>query len=297
MRFMSDKTIWERFAAYLRSQDRAAITVNGYLRDLQAFARWFEQTNGEALSLERITSTDAREYRQWLIARQAAPSSVNRRLSALRAFFEWAQGQALDVRGVEEQSLAPRWLDRREQSALLREAERALSAARSEAARLLARRDHVILLTLLNTGLRISELCALNVEDLELSERKGWFVVRMGKGSRQRQVPLNNPTRKALHAWLEARPGKGSNALFTGRRGERLTPSGVGRRLTAMARRAGVEGVTLHTLRHTFAKNLVDAGVGLERVAALLGHNNLNTTRIYTLPGERDLERAVERLE
>jgi site-specific recombinase XerD len=200
MRFMSDKTIWERFAAHLRSQDRAAITVSGYLRDLQAFARWFEQTNGDALSLEQITPTDAREYRQWLIARQAAPSSVNRRLSALRAFFEWAQGQALDVRGVEEQSLAPRWLDRREQSALLREAERALSAARSEAARLLARR-------------------------------------------------------------------------------------------------AGVEGVTLHTLRHTFAKNLVDAGVGLERVAALLGHNNLNTTRIYTLPGERDLERAVERLE
>ncbi len=87
-----------------------------------------------------------------------------------------------------------------------------------------------------------------------------------------------------------------NDTIFLSKRGEALTPAGVHRRLADLARRAGVE-VHPHTLRHTLAKNLVDAGVGLHEVAALLGHSSLNTTRVYVAPGERDLERAMRVLE
>lgn len=286
----------DSFASHLRGRDCAQRTVQGYLDDLRAFVRWYEQTNGEPFLPEYLTPTDVREYRQWLVSRQAAPASVNRRLAALRAYVHWLRGETLDVRGLEAQKLAPRWLDRREQSALLRESERALNAASTDAARTQALRDRAILLLLLNSGLRISELCALRLRDVELTERKGKVIVRAGKGAKQREIPLNQPARQALRAWLEVRPATGE-ALFLGKRGEALTPAGIHRRLADLARRAGVEDLSPHTLRHTFAKNLVDAGVGLERVAALLGHANLNTTRIYVAPGERDLERAVENLE
>lgn len=288
---------FESFASHLRACDRAERTIQGYLDDLRAFARWYEQTNGETFSAERLTPADVREYRQWLVSRDAAPASVNRRLAALRAFAQWSRGEALDVRGVEEQKLAPRWLDRREQFALVRESERALNAARTAAAKTQALRDRAILLLLLHSGLRIGELCALRLSDLELSERKGRLIVRAGKGAKRREIPLNGTARQGLRAWLEVRAEAAGEALFVGRRGDALTPAGVHRRLADLARRAGIEGLSPHTLRHTFAKNLVDAGVGLERVAALLGHASLNTTRLYVTPSERDLERAVERLE
>lgn len=282
------------FSSHLQHQDRSETTIRGYLNDLQAFARWFEQTNGEVFSPERLTPTDAREYRQWLLSRQAAPATINRKLAALRTFAQWAN-VSLDVRGVEEQPLAPRWLDRREQAALLRETEHILNAAVTAPARLQAVRDRSILLLLLHTGLRISEMCALKMTDLELSDRKGKIVVRQGKGSKRREIPLNQAARQALKDWLDVRPQAGE-ALFLGRRGQALTPSGVHRRLAHLARRAKIAHLSPHTLRHTFAKNLVDSGVGLERVAALLGHANLNTTRVYVTPGERDLERAVAEL-
>jgi integrase/recombinase XerC len=285
---------FDKFSSHLQQQDRSETTIRGYLNDLQAFSRWFEQTNGEAFSPSSLTPTDVREYRQWLISRQAAPATINRKLAALRAFAQWAN-IPLDVRGVEKQSLAPRWLDRREQAALLREAERAVNSAVTAPARLQAVRDYSIVLLLLNTGLRISELCALTLSDLELSDRKGKVIVRQGKGSKRREIPLNQTARQAIRDWLDVRPPT-AEALFVGRRGEALTPSGVHRRLANLARRAGIEHLSPHTLRHTFAKNLVDSGVGLERVAALLGHTSLNTTRVYVTPGERDLERAVAEL-
>jgi integrase/recombinase XerC len=261
---------------------------------LESFARWFHQSNGEKLTDKNLPPTDAREYRQWLVARDAAPSTINRHLATLRVFAQWS-GTPIEVKGVEEQSLAPRWLDKKEQAALARETEKAINAAKTETAKAQAVRDRAVIVILLNCGLRISELCDLSTNDMELSDRKGKVIVRQGKGSKKREVPLNTPAREAMKDWMNVRV-KG-DAIFTGKRGDRLSPSGAYRRLVALAGQAGIKNLSPHTLRHTFAKNLVDAGIGLERVAALLGHSNLNTTRIYTTPGARDLEKAVEELE
>lgn len=295
---MQPKTIQpaslSQFAAYLQKQDRASKTIQGYISDLGAFAHWFQQSNGEKLTNQNLTPTDAREYRQWLVGRDAAPSTINRHLATLRVFAQWS-GIPIEVKGVEEQSLAPRWLDKKEQAALVRETEKVINAAQTEAAKIQGLRDRAVVVLLLNSGLRISELCDLSINDVELSDRKGKLIVRQGKGSKKREVPLNALAREALKDWMKVCVK--SDALFTGKRGDRLSPSGAYRRLTVLARRANIKDLSPHTLRHSFGKNLVDTGVGLERVAALLGHSNLNTTRIYTTPGARDLEKAVEQLE
>lgn len=293
----------EAFAEHLRSIDRSRKTWEGYLRDLQNFADWFVHSNGEAPRAELITPADLREYRQYLqVQKRLAAASINRKLSALKAFLAWASesgrikaNPAEGVRLIGKQKLAPKWLEKREAYLVEREAERAVQVARSEAARFLAVRDRAILVLLLNTGLRISELVALQVQDIQLSERKGSLVVRLGKGEKQRIVPLNETARRALREWLEIR-GQDQGYCFLDRRGEAMTPSGVHRRLAELGKRVGVE-VHAHLLRHTFAKRLVDSGVGLEKVGALLGHSDLNTTRVYITPGERDLERAVEGLD
>ncbi len=293
----------EQYETYLRQKDVAPLTLRNYLSCLRLFARWYRETTGERLTPQRLTPSDVREYRQYLLAvKGEKPNTVNQKLSALRAYAKWAKesGQIANdptngVRAVGKQPLAPRWLDKREEYAVLREAERMVSASQTASSRLVALRDYAMLLTFLHTGIRVGELCALELNDLELSERKGSLTVRSGKGGKQRRIPLNAKAREALQIWLQARGDK-VGKLFCGRAGERITPSAVHRRLATLGRRAGVE-LHAHTLRHTFAKRLVDAGVTLEKVASLLGHADMNTTRIYITPNERDLERAVEVLE
>ncbi len=287
------------FDSWLREQDRSPVTVRGYLADLRQFSRWFEQTNGQALRPDLLTPADVREYKQYLqTLRRFSPATIRRHLLALRAWVHWAQEQNLiqsdptaRVKAPVEMDLSPHWLTKREQYALLREAERGIGAANTEIRRCLALRDWSLMIFLLNTGLRVAEMCSVDVEDVFISDRSGWVQVRAGKGNRARRVPLNEAGRDAVRRWLEVR-----GRLVTGPKLFGMSPSGVHRRLAEIGRRAGV-AVHAHTLRHTMAKNLVDAGVGLEKVATLLGHSNLNTTRIYISPGERDLARAVEALE
>ncbi|MEW6287052.1 MAG: tyrosine-type recombinase/integrase [Chloroflexota bacterium] len=291
---MTDTKIFE---AFLREQDRSPVTVRGYLADLRAFARWFEQTNGKALRVEDVTPADVREYRGFLqTVRRAGAATVRRHLMALRQFCRWGMAAGrierdptAQVKLPRDEKIAPGWLTKQEQYRLVREAERAMSAADTPTRKMLAVRDLSLLVFLLNTGLRIAEVCALTAEDVQMGERSGWVTVRGGKGSKSRKVPLNAESRKALRMWLDER-GEEAGSLFA------LTPSGAYRRLAELGRRAGVE-VHPHALRHTLAKNLVDAGAGLHEVAALLGHSSLNTTRVYVTPGERDLERAMRMVE
>ena len=141
-------------------------------------------------------------------------------------------------------------------------------------------RDQAIITTLLHTGLRVGELCALATADMTLKPRSGQLVVRRGKGMKYREVPLNAPAREALVTWLKHRAGL------------------VGEDVAALfvtKYRVGIE-VTPHTLQHTFGKSLLDAGVSIEQVATLLGHTSLEITRIYATPTEQDLAQAVEKL-
>ncbi len=299
----------EDFTDWLLAQDRSPVTARNYRSDLKTFNRWFEQTNGTALTPELLTPTDVREYRQYLLSvERRKASTINRRLAALSAYSTWAQDQGLleynpteSVRSVGVQARAPRWLNRQAQAALLRELELLRNASRTPTTTFRSQRNQAIVLFLLNTGLRIGELCALSIDDMSINARKGQVLVRQGKGSKQRTVPLNLKIRQVLKIWLTSREEwlerleMESDNLFIGHRDCSLQPRSIQKMISKVGDRIGLE-LTPHVLRHTFGKNLVNAGVSLEKVAALLGHSNLNTTRLYVTPGQQDLEKAVETL-
>ena len=280
------------FLAELDRQGKSVHTARAYGSDLLRFVLWYERTEGP-FHPGTVTPLDLREYRQHLLSRpDAAPATVNRRLATLRRYFDWAQAVGLNreniaarLRGVEAVELAPRWLEKRELHALVRRVERGGST-----------RDLAIVLTLRHTGLRVSELVGLRLGDLELGARSGQLRVRQGKGGKHRAVPLNAEARRAIRDYLAVRPAALDDHLFLGQRGRALTASGAYAAIVEYARLAGLDGVTPHVLRHTFAKTALDAGANLVEVAALLGHKRLDTTARYTKPGRRDLERTVERL-
>jgi integrase/recombinase XerD len=149
-----------------------------------------------------VDPRDHREYRGYLVSPGQAPTTINRRLIAMRRFFQWAERermivdcpfQILETILVKQQkNTAPRWLDRKEQLALLR-------AVREKG----SKRDLGIIRALLGTGLRISEPAALKVSDLEISERRGSLQVRAGKGDKARPIPLDDNTRQALCSYLD----------------------------------------------------------------------------------------------
>jgi len=307
-----NKTL-QLFQNWLVARGRRPRTVQAYTADLSHFARWFTQTNGQPLAPEILTPTDVREYRQWMLTTQGlAPATVNRHIAALRAYTTWARSAGLiagtptnGIKFVAEQRSPPHWLDRQQQAALNRALERMLEYAELKA-RLAeleerpappeltwARRDVTLVQLMLNTGLRVEEVTTLNVEDVELRDRSGRVTV-MGKGNKQCAVPLNAEARAALSAWLKARPETDAATVFVGRQGKRLGKRAIQRVVSRIGEAAGIDDLTPHVLRHSFAKNLVDAGVGLEKVADLMGHSRLDTTRIYTRPGRQDLEQAVE---
>lgn len=288
-----------RFARFLAQSEHSSLTIKNYRSDLDAFAAWFEGANGEPMEPAKITPTDMRQFKRWLVEqRRLKPNTVNRKLATLKSFLTWATRAGLTAglpvpapgrawsgpRRVPQEQTGPRWLDRREQNALLRAVER---AGRS--------RDLAVVRLLLNTGLRVQELCALTWKDVALSGRKGLLTVRHGKGDKHRQVPLNHDARAALTALGYPQHAGKEAAVIQGQRGP-MTPRGVQSLLAKYELLAGLDDLSPHVLRHTFCKNLIDAGVGLEQIAALAGHESLETTRRYCTPSRLDLERAVERI-
>lgn len=278
------------FLAFLEQSERSPATIRNYRSDLLALAAWYEAATGEPFDPATLTPTDLRHYKRALVEQQGLkPASINRKLATLRSFLHWASESgkapapiALKVPKFEpEERRGPRWLDRRQQNALLRSVERGGSP-----------RDVAIATLLLNTGLRVQELCSLTWKDVSVSARTGMLTVRRGKGNKRREVPLNKDAREALRLAGYEHSAGADTPIFQGQRGP-ITPRGVQIFLARYGASAGLS-LSPHMLRHSFCKNLVDAGVGLEKVAALAGHDSLDTTRRYCEPSMNDLARAVD---
>jgi site-specific recombinase XerD len=284
----------DQFLQELERQQLAHYTIENYASDLRVFARFFTGSTGEEFQASNITPTDIRDFKaRQLTVEQRSPATINRRLASLRKFFLWAKAEGLikeiptdPVKGVQSTPLAPRSLEKREVDKLIRAVQKDEN-----------KRNLAILLTLRHTGIRIGELAALRLSDIEISERKGWLTIRSGKGSKHRAVPLNADARKAISDYLEIRPKIADDHLFISQRGQGLKEQAVELMVAKYAQAAGLEGVTPHQLRHSFGKHALDAGVDLVTVSKLLGHTRLDTTARYTTPSQKDLEKAVAKLE
>lgn len=280
----------DRYIDVLRATGKSEKSIATKQVMLKQFLAWMDETTGSSDPLT-ITSIDAARYRKYLQDLGRKPNTVNTALSAIDAFCKWMADEGYlthnpvqGVKRVEVAATAPRGLDKNEQHRLIRTA--------------LAEKDlrnTAIILTLLFSGLRVSELVALTPDDVKIGERGGSITVRAGKGNKFREVPIPRDLRKCLGEYIVTKRST-SEYLFEGQRDPWLTPRAVQLLCKKIGEKAKIDDLTPHVLRHTLAHNLVAAGVTLDKVAAILGHASLNTTAIYTRPRLNDLQDAMESL-
>jgi site-specific recombinase XerD len=285
--------MWQdNFLEHLFEQGKSQLTINQYGRALTHFARWLEQSYGEAFDPAAVLPRDVADWKahQQTVER-AAPATINQRLTALSQFFQWAMAnnhtRRDPTRPVKQLRLEPRRpkaLDKKQTRRLLRQVELAGN-----------RRDIALVTLLLETGLRVSEVLALTPTDLTLNERSGQVIVRRGKGGQPRTVPLTVEARRALKPYLAEEVA--GEELWTGQRGPLQDTSAIYKLLKNYAFRAGLapDLVTPHVLRHTFATRYLERNPGdLRGLAALLGHRSLDTVMVYTQPTTEELTRRME---
>jgi site-specific recombinase XerD len=259
------------FSAWLGG--RAAATRKAYVSDLTAFADWMSRSDID--SPEGVDRLHLRRYLASLGTRKLARATVARKAAALRCYFSWQVRQghlgsdpARSLRAPSGGGRLPRVLSSGEVTSLLD----------VPTGSPVDWRDQAVLELLYAAGLRVSELCGLDRTDVDL---RGRTVTVLGKGNKQRRVPVHDAAAAALRAWLEdgrdAMEGP-PEAAFVNRRGARLGPRDVRRILD----RRSASPTHPHALRHTYATHLLDGGADLRVVQELLGHASLATTQVYT---------------
>lgn len=271
-------------------------TIRNYLSDVQQFIAWCEEQgragNEAALPFtpQRVATPSLTRYRDYLQhSLDRKPATINRILLSLKRYFAWAtatermaRNPAQVVKSVTQTPSPPRHLSDQEENALLA----ALEANGSL-------RDRALIILMLHTGLRVSEVCYLKRVHLHLAPRSGQVEV-WGKRNRYRAVPLNSSTvRKCLALYLDSLPPTQTHLFASRRTHSHLTPRAVGFLLAKYAQRAGISNLHPHDLRHRFGYRMVET-VPLHRLAQLMGHDSLDTTLLYTRGTLRDLQRAVE---
>jgi integrase/recombinase XerD len=271
----------EQFYHHLRvERGLAPLTLAAYAQDLMDFRQFAEErglSGWQAVDLAHL-----KDYLAALESRGLAARSRARRLSALRQFFRFLQREEKLAQNPVELLDSPRLPQRLPR--VLAEGEVAALLAAPDPGTPLGQRDDALLELLYATGLRVSELVGLTLKQLDL--RRG--VVRpLGKGRKERLVPMVPQAVAKLQLYLsQGRPallqGRESPYLFVNRWGGRLTRQGFWKVIKHYARRAGVQDLSPHTLRHSFATHLLSRGANLRVLQMLLGHADLATTTIYT---------------
>jgi integrase/recombinase XerD len=281
----------DRFLAYLRTERNVSPnTVRAYASDLARYLEWAERSGTDPLG------DDPRALRRYLAELDRAKYSrrtIARRLSAVRSLFAYLNREGLMSTNAASVIATPK-LDARLPRLVPTDILTALlDTPDKDTPRGL--RDRAILEMLYATGARVSELVGMDVGDLDSSSGQ---VKVTGKGDKQRILPLHREALTRVADYLRAgrpalKPSPMESALFLNRSGTRLTDGGVRRMLAGHLRTLGVvSGITPHTLRHTFATHLLEAGADLRSVQDLLGHVALSTTQIYTHLGVQRLQRV-----
>ena len=286
------------FSEFLWEQDISPHSIQALVMDIRKFAKWFATVNSEPWDVGRVTSRDVIDFREYLkTEKKQAVSTINRNLASIRKYFKWlfqkdyiTVNPSLSVKELKRQQLAPQGLTRAEVRKLLREVE-----LRNDI------RSKGIFSLILYTGARLSDVSNLELSDLMIGERSGTVIYRYGKGSKQRTVPIPLLARKAVLSYLETRPPVDSQRVFIGERGA-LNRRGIQAIFEKYRALTGIENLHCHVLRHTFSHSFLSsqenggAGGNLVQLAQILGHENLNTTAIYTKNSIGQLADAAEKL-
>lgn len=264
----------------MSARGSAERTRRAYGVDLEQFAGW---SRDRGLGPLDVGHRDARRYAASLSSGGGAPATVARKLAAIRSLYAFmvrtertTHNPAELVSTPKRESKLPRVLSAEQMAAML---ERIPSGTPLEV------RDRAMLELTYSAGLRCSELVDLDVESIDFESER---VRVMGKGGKERIVPIGEPAQRSIERYLARSRGvlvddPGERALFVSRNGNRLSPSDVTRRLNLRVREAALAGgISPHSLRHSFATHLLEGGADLRSIQELLGHASISTTQVYT---------------
>jgi integrase/recombinase XerC len=265
-------------------KNASAHTVKSYREDLTQAVGFFRERAGASVRPNQMTTRLLRAFLAWLHDQGYARTTISRRVAAVRSWCRFLCRQGILDKNPADGLRGPK-LDRKLPHFLNKaDVEHLVAAPTADSG--LGLRDRAILETLYSAGLRVSELVGLELGDIDLAE--GVATVR-GKGKRERLALVGTAAKQAITLWLDARAGllegigRRSEAVFLNKNGTRLSTRSVGRLLLKYLKQTGLDPrTTPHTLRHTFATHLLDAGADIRGVQELLGHKNLTTTQIYT---------------
>jgi len=269
-------------------------TRHAYVYDIDRFAEHLVVKYSKMPSLEAITPDDIRFYLERLQERRHLKSTtLSRTISSIRRFFDFCverkylqTSPAAPIHNPKKPKKLPVFL-------IANELKRLLSAPDRSDWR--GRRDYAIIVTLAFTGMRLKEIIGLDLDDVDLTSRD---VRVVGKGSKERLIPLNGVVVESLTDYLRERPATPEPALFLGRAGRRIAPRTIENLVAKYAKQAGIfkKGISPHKLRHTFATLLHMKDVDILEIQSLLGHSSITSTQIYTHTHTGKLKSAVEKL-
>lgn len=271
-----------RFLQALQAEkDFSQNTISAYRNDLGQFTAQLSNEQGVTAWTE-VTQDHLVTYLLHLRGRQYASSTVARKTAAMKSFFHFLMETAVLTSDPSAALTSPK-VDKYVPRAITPDEVERLLAQPAKASGVEALRDRAMLETLYSTGVRVSELVALDLECVELTNER---VRCVGKGGRERLIPLKPSAVKALRDYLSRGRGRiaresADPALFLNHRGQRLTRQGFWLILKGYARLAGIYDITPHTLRHSFAAHELHKGTELRSVQQILGHVSISTTQVY----------------
>jgi site-specific recombinase XerD len=275
------------FLRTLEAKNRSSATMQAYRTDLRQFVTWLRETNITIEAPADVERLDVTEYLAHLSERGLSGVSRARKLAAIREYFRFAHIEQLIDRSPVEGIDTPRTEKRTRNYLTPEEYHRLLSAAGGNP------RDYCILMLFLQTGIRVSELCALTLGDIDLATKT--LEVRSGKGMQGRLIELEKKGTQALKSWLSVRPESSSERLFLNRVQQPLGERGVQKLLAKYCQLAGItKRISPHSLRHTFASYKAEAGVSPFQLQQWLGHSSLDTTQIYVHLARKNAKKMME---
>lgn len=289
-------------------------SIERYLIVAKNFMEWHSRLlKKDVFSPIDVSGRDLQDWKKYLLIdatyqrgkqppKKYSISSVNNSLKSIRTFFQFLceSGEILSnpALKVKAQKTAPdfeqepRWLERAERNKLIRVLDDEKAAEKN---RWKFTRNKAIVYVQLHAGLRLSEV--LDLEPSDISFESGYIFVRDGKGGKARRIEMNKDLRRALTEWITERGDPNTKKLFTSSRGgKQLSKQGVEYLYRTLGEKTGITDLTTHVPRHTLAHDLIESGFSLQRVADILGHVNINYTRIYTRSSSQERREALDSL-
>lgn len=268
----------DEFEHYLTTEKHSsANTVSSYLRDVNQFTEYLAH---DSLEVQAVEQRDVQDYIQWLTGRGKSAATVTRALASLKCFYHWMLEQGLcernpvlGVKAAKVERKLPQVLTGKEVELLLEQ---------PECVDMKGYRDHAMLELLYATGIRVSELIGLNVDDVFLS---AGFIRCEGR-EKARIIPMYPTALQALTDYLrDVRPKlavEGEEALFVNMNGTRMSRQGFWKLIKYYGEKAGIQTeITPHTLRHSFAAHLLENGADIHAIQEMLGHADISSTQVY----------------